>query len=83
MAGKNSLNEILNTMEEMINDPMIPRNIKRAVTEAKTRLKGEGDLKVKVSGAIYVIQSVSDDINIPAHARTQLWALLSELESMA
>jgi len=83
MKETKKVNEILELMDELLADQTIPRNIKKAVTEAKMRLKNKGDLRVRVTGAIYLVQSVSDDINIPSHARTQLWALLSELESLA
>jgi uncharacterized protein (UPF0147 family) len=83
MEKTKKVNQILELMDDMLNDGSVPRNIKKAILEAKNRLKDTGDLKVRVSGAIYLVQSVSDDINIPSHARTQLWALLSELESLA
>ena len=70
-------------MDGLLGDSTIPRNIKKAITEAKGRLRESGDLRVRITGAIYLVQSVSDDINIPAHARTQLWSLLSELEALA
>ncbi|MBI2079486.1 UPF0147 family protein, partial [Candidatus Micrarchaeota archaeon] len=36
----------------------------------------------KVSAAVYLIDSSTDDINMPAHARTQIWAIISSLESI-
>ncbi|MBI5046596.1 UPF0147 family protein [Candidatus Micrarchaeota archaeon] len=47
----------------------------------KARLDANEEMNVKISAAIYLIESVSDDINMPAHARTQIWAIMSALES--
>jgi hypothetical protein len=35
-----------------------------------------------MSSAIYDLDSVSNDINLPMHARTLVWNLLSELERL-
>lgn len=69
-------------MEEMLQDTTIPKNIRKAISEAKTRIEGNDELSVKISASIYLIESVSNDINMPPHARTQLWAIMSALESV-
>ncbi len=74
--------EISEMMKNLVADPTIPRNIRKAVSDAKERLDGDEDLNVKLSVAIYLVESISDDINMPAHARTQIWAILSSLESI-
>ena len=64
-------------------DTSVPKNIRRALSEAKERLKGkEDELSTRVSAAIYLIEAVSEDINMPMHARTQIWTILSALESI-
>ena len=76
-----NLNNIKEMLDALVNDTTIPKNIRKALTDAKTRLEGTEDDNVKMSAAIYLIESVSDDINMPAHARTQIWAIMSALES--
>ncbi len=71
---------IIEMMEGIINDPSVPKNIRKTMTEAKEKLMSNEELKVKVSSAIYMIESISEDINIPPHARTQIWSIMSELE---
>ncbi len=76
----------LQSVIEMINfvleDPSIPKNIKKVLSDAKIRLNGKEDIIVKVSAAIYLIEPVSEDVNMPSHARTQIWAIISALESI-
>ena len=55
---------------------------RRALVEARERLKTNDELSTKVGSAVYSIEAVSEDINMPMHARTQIWTILSALESI-
>jgi uncharacterized protein (UPF0147 family) len=79
--GSTKLVEIADMLEDLVSDNSIPKNIRKALSDAKDRLKSDDEDMVKVSAAIYLIESVSDDINMPPHARTQIWAIMGELES--
>ncbi len=74
--------EIIGLIEGVAGDSSVPKNIRRALEEAKERLQGEDELTTKVSAAIYSIESISEDVNMPPHARMQIWSILSELESL-
>lgn len=76
------IKQISEMIEDLVNDNSIPKNIRRALSEAKTRLDGNEEKTVKISAAIYVIESITEDINMPSHARTQIWAIMSALESL-
>jgi uncharacterized protein len=75
------MKEISEMLGGLVNDSTIPKNIRKALSEAKGRLDGDDEMNVKVSAAIYLIESITEDINMPAHARTQIWAIMSALES--
>ena len=74
--------EIMEMIDDILSDASVPRNIKRALIEAKEKLSGEDELSVKVSAALYIIEPTSTDINVPPHARTKLWGLMSLLEAV-
>ncbi len=76
------IQQVVGMIENIVSDTAIPKNIRKALTDASEGLKTDEELNVKVSAAVYLIESVSDDINMPAHARTQLWAVISSLESL-
>ncbi|MFH0884335.1 MAG: UPF0147 family protein [Candidatus Micrarchaeota archaeon] len=76
------IRQISDMINDLVNDTSIPKNIRRALSEAKTRLDSGEEKNVKVSAAIYVIESITEDINMPAHARTQVWAIMSALETL-
>jgi uncharacterized protein (UPF0147 family) len=82
MAVEKEIKHIHEMMEEVLADSSVPKNIRRAISEAKERLEGDDELVVKISAATYLIESISDDINMPPHARTQIWAIMSALESV-
>lgn len=77
-----SVSEISVMVGDLLDDTAIPKNIRRALSEAKVRLDGSDEDNVKISAAIYIIESITEDINMPPHARTQIWAIISALESL-
>ena len=79
--GSAKLVQIAGMLEDLVADTSIPKNIRKALSDAKDRLRSGDEDSVKVSAAIYLIESISDDINMPAHARTQIWAIMGELEA--
>lgn len=74
--------EIIGMIDNLLQDFSVPRNVRKALEEAKNRLGGNEELSVRISAAVYAIETVSEDVNLPAHARTQLWAVLSALEGV-
>lgn len=77
-----SIKQIAEMLADLVNDPGIPKNIRKAISEAKDRLNSDDEDSVKVSAAVYLIESISDDINMPPHVRTQIWSVLGALESI-
>ncbi len=74
--------EIIEMIDNLLQDFSVPRNVRKALEDAKNRLAGSEEITVRISAAVYMIEAVSDDVNLPAHARTQLWAILSALEGV-
>ncbi|MEM2192741.1 MAG: UPF0147 family protein, partial [Candidatus Hadarchaeales archaeon] len=63
--------------------PTIPRNVRRAAGEAKAYLqRKDQDIVLRAASARMSLESVSDDPNMPVHARTQIWSALSILETI-
>ncbi len=74
--------QITKQMDSVTSDTAVPKNVRAAVTEAKEKLNAPGDYVVRIAGAIYSIDNVSNDINLPPQARTTIWSILSALESI-
>jgi len=72
--------QLISFLNELLEDTSVPKNVRASIAKAKGHL--EKDDEVGVSGAIYALEEVSNDINLPMHARTMIWSMLSELESI-
>jgi len=76
------IKQIINFMDDLLGDTSVPKNIKRAITDAKNKLLMKEDPVLRASSAIYFLESISEDINLPMHARTQIWQIVSVLETI-
>jgi uncharacterized protein (UPF0147 family) len=76
------IRQIVTLIEMVLEDMSVPRNVKRAMEDAKRRLNEKEDPVVRAGGAIYSLEGLSEDVNLPPHARTQIWQILSALESI-
>jgi len=73
--------KIIPYLDQLLEDTSVPKNVRLSIQKAKDKiLEEQNDLGV--SGAIYALDEVSNDINLPTHARTIIWNILSELEGM-
>lgn len=80
-------NEIFEEVSEILTFIMenntVPRNIRRAAEESIEILSNEEeDETVRASAVIVILDNISNDPNIPVHARTLIWEILSKLESI-
>ncbi len=80
-AVKTDIQAIAELMQSVLEDHQVPRNIRGAVDEAKRTILNAKE-SMELSKAIYLLDDVSNDINLPAHSRTDLWTIISELEAL-
>mgnify|MGYP001224243890 FL=1 len=70
-------------LQHIMDDSTIPRNIRRVADETRQLLmnqnKGTG---LRAAEAISKIDEISNDPNMPVHARTRIWELVSQLETI-
>lgn len=73
---------IIEALEELTTDNTVPRNIKSKVEEVIGILKEDNgqDMSIKVNKALSELDDISDDTNIQAYTRTQIWNIASMLE---
>ncbi|MDE1810456.1 MAG: UPF0147 family protein [Candidatus Micrarchaeota archaeon] len=80
--AEETIKNIVKHMEMLMEDTSVPKNVRSAITEARNKLNSQGEYIVRVSSAIYSLDAVSNDINLPPQARTGIWNILSMLESI-
>lgn len=70
-------------MARIAEDTSVPRNIRRAASEAREALlKKEDDPVVRAASARIIMEEISNDPNMPVHTRTMIWNALSILETV-
>ncbi len=77
------IDEVSEILEYIMENNSVPRNIREAAQKSNDLLKDEKqDLSVRVSTVLTKLDEISNDPNIPVHARTLIWEVLSKLESI-
>ena len=82
MSNQN-IDEVCEILEYIMNENSVPRNIREAANESNKLLKDEEkDKSVRISTVLGKLDEISNDPNIPVHARTLIWEVLSKLEAI-
>ena len=82
MSNQN-IDEVCEILEYIMNENSVPRNIREAANESNKLLKDETqDQSVRISTVLGKLDEISNDPNIPGHARTLIWEVLSKLEAI-
>jgi uncharacterized protein (UPF0147 family) len=77
------IEQIIDAIGELQGDNSVPKNIKAKLQSVATILKnGEEETAVKVNKALDELEEISDDANIQSYTRTQIWNIVSLLESI-
>ncbi|MET1124049.1 MAG: UPF0147 family protein [Archaeoglobaceae archaeon] len=75
--------DVLETLNRIISDDTVPRNVRRVASEIKERLLKADDIAAEAASAIAMLEDLSSDPNIPMHVRTMIWNLSSQLEKIS
>ena len=78
-----AMQDVVELLAQIENDFSVPKNIRLRVRGAINTLETKDDtlLAIKADKALEELEAVSDDSNIPTYTRTQIWHIVSLLES--
>jgi uncharacterized protein (UPF0147 family) len=76
--------DVIDTINEIMEDPSLPKNIKTNLECIVNVLKDvkPKDLKLKADKCIHDLDDISSDVNLQPFVRTQLWSVVSMLEAI-
>ncbi len=78
------LSRIVESLSQLADDLSVPRNVRRGAQSAKDELaKPRVALDVRIASAVYVLDDLANDPNLPTHGRTAIWSIISSLESLS
>lgn len=80
----NNINpEIFSVFSQIDEDQTVPKNVKLKLKDAVTILQGEDkDIAFRIDKVLEGLDELCEDSNIPNYTKTQLWNLVSLLESL-
>ncbi len=79
--SEEKIQEVLNLLSELHNDDYIPKNIRGKIGCAINALNcEERDIFMKVDASLQELDDVSEDSNVPAFTKTQIYSIVSKLE---
>ena len=74
---------VIPLIEQIVNDRSVPRNIRTKCEDSIKVLKDEKqDTAIRSNTVISTLDDISNDPNIPTYTRTQIWNIVSLLESV-
>ncbi len=83
MDTKQQIRNLIDVLDQLADDTSVPRNIRKGATEAKGFLLNEAEqLDVRAASATYLLDDLANDPNLPLHARTLIWNIVSQLEHL-
>ena len=74
------IQNIILALQELIEDNTVPKNVRTKVDGIVQILKEDSDLQIRINKALQELDEISDDTNIQAYTRTQIWNIASLLE---
>ena len=83
MTAEEKVEQIISGLDMLAEDNSVPRNIRRGAVECKDRLRKKSEaLDVRTASAIFKLDEMANDPNIPLHGRTLIWNIISQLEQV-
>jgi uncharacterized protein len=78
-----TMNSCVMMLQQIMEDSTIPRNIRRVADETRSvLLDSSKSIGFRAATAISIVDEISNDPNMPVHARTRIWELCSQLETI-
>ena len=83
MDNEARIRQAIMMLVRITNDTSVPRNIRRACTEAIKSLQDSSlSPGVRAANAIGILDEISQDPNMPIHTRTAIWNIVTLLETV-
>jgi uncharacterized protein (UPF0147 family) len=77
------LRQVIAVLEQLSEDTSVPKNIRKGANNAREILLKVNDaLDVRSASAVFILDELANDPNIPLHGRTQIWSIISQLETI-
>lgn len=79
---EDNLKAIVESMVDFSEDSSVPKNIKVKINYLIGELNSDKDISLKINKVLQELEDISNDSNLQSFSRTQVWNLISLLESV-
>lgn len=76
------VDDVISVLSELLEDTTVPKNVRTKIQMIIESLNEKTDLSIRINKALSLLDEISDDNNIQAYTRTQIWNIASLLESL-
>lgn len=80
--SEEKIKNIISAMEELLEDMTVPKNVKIKIEKAIASLNNKDEVSIRVNKALNELDDIGDDNNIEPYTRTQIWNIVSSLETI-
>lgn len=80
--AEEKIQDIIEILAQIEEDYTVPRNVRAKIKNAMLALQEEDKaIEVKINKSLQELDDITDDPNLPVYTRTQIWNLVSALET--
>jgi len=76
------VDDMISLLTELQEDATVPRNVKARLEFCADALQENIEVSLRVDKVKHAIEEISEDANLEAYTRTQLWNIASMLEKL-
>ncbi|MEL9998889.1 MAG: UPF0147 family protein [Thermoplasmata archaeon] len=81
---EDELKTVFEMLDDLISDQSIPRNLRKIITDTKEKLQNKNKgLDLRIASAIFTLEDLVNDPNLPIHARSSIFSIIGKLESIS
>jgi uncharacterized protein (UPF0147 family) len=76
------IQQVVELLGELSSDSTIPKNVKSMINQITEILNQKVEMSMRIDKVMHIFDQMNDDPNIDPFTRTQLWNVVSMLESI-
>lgn len=78
-----TISQVIESLSQVQSDITVPKNVRLKIENAIHALQEDTkNIKVKIDKSLQELDNLDEDPNIPVYTRTQIWNIVSLLESL-
>jgi uncharacterized protein (UPF0147 family) len=71
---------VVAALRELEGDAQVPKNVKTSIANTIKTLEQDAEMSIKISRALQELEQLTEDNNMQAYTRTQIFNVVSMLE---